>query len=326
MRAHPCGSPFHLIAWRTCLVRTFAYLPRYLVAEDGERWGAVLPLFECRGWFSGKAWISTPFAVYGGVLASDPAAAAAMRDALKRRAAAARVQFVDLRNGWEEQRLGFEPVRRYVTFVHRLDAVGQEELLASLPRKTRNMIRKALKTEFAIRRGLRQAGPFAELHARTLHRHGTPSFPPAHFESILDAFGAEAELTEVCAGGQLAAASLNFLYGDSAHIYYAGADPRYNHLAANYAMYNAHLLDAARRGFAWFDFGRAKLGAGTVEFKKHWATSMRELPYEMLLVRRRTLPDLTPRNPKFSLAIRLWRLLPFWLTRRLGPVLIRQFP
>lgn len=326
VRAHPRGSPFHLIAWRTCLERTFAYKPLYLVAEEGERWGAVLPMFECRGWFSGKAWISTPFAVYGGVLAGDPAAAAAMRDALKQRAEAAAVQFVDLRNGWEDQRLGFTPLRRYVTFTQPLQATEQEQLLASLPRKTRNMVRKALKTEFTVRRGLSHAGPFADLHARTLRRLGTPSFPPAHFQLILDAFGAEAELAEVHFGGELAAASLSFLYGGSAHIYYAGADPRYNHLAVNYAMYNAHLLDAARRGFLWFDFGRAKLGAGTVEFKKHWATTMRELPYEMLLVRRRALPDLTPRNPKFSLAIRLWRLLPLWLTRRLGPVLVRQFP
>lgn len=326
MRAHPRGSPFHLIAWRDCLAATFGYQPIYLVVEASGQWGAVLPLFECRGWFSGKAWISTPFAVYGGALSISPEASGALREALQHRAAAARAAFVDLRNGWEDQRLGFEPVRRYATFSQALTTTDQEELLAALPKKTRNMVRKALRTEFECRRGMRDAARFADFHARTLHRLGTPSFPAAHFQHILDAFGPEVELFELRLNGDLAAASLSFLYGDAAHIYYAGADPRYNHLAANYAMYNDHLLDAARRGFARFDFGRAKLGAGTYDFKKHWATEMRELPYEMLLVRRRSLPDLTPRNPKFSLAIELWRRLPFWLTRRLGPVLVRQFP
>lgn len=326
MRAHPRGSPFHLSAWRDCLAGTFRYKPIYLVVEVEEQWGAVLPLFECRGWFSGKAWISTPFAVYGGALSISPEASAALCEALQRRAAEAGAAFVDLRNGWEDQRLGFEPVRRYATFTQELSAATQDELLAALPKKTRNMVRKSLRTGYECRRESRDASRFAEFHARTLHRLGTPSFPPAHFQRILDAFGAGAELFEMHFEGSLAAASLSFLYGNSAHIYYAGADPRYNHLAANYAMYNDHLLDAARRGFTHFDFGRAKLGAGTYEFKRHWATQMRELPYEMLLVRRRSLPDLTPRNPKFSLAIELWRRLPFWLARRLGPVLVRQFP
>jgi FemAB-related protein (PEP-CTERM system-associated) len=326
VRAHRRGSPFHLLAWQRCLRETFGYLPKYLVAERAGDWGAVLPLFECRGWFSGKAWISTPFAVYGGALAVDPGAAAAMAAALRQRAEAAEVEFVDLRNGWEDQRLGFAPVDRYVTFTQALHSPDQEHLLSELPKKTRNMVRKALKTPFRTERGSLDSVRFAGFHGQTLRRLGTPSFPDGHFRRILEYFGNEAELFELWHGDELAAASLNFVYGGSAHVYYAGTDPRFNTLAANYAMYNDHLLNAAARGLTEFDFGRCKLGAGTFEFKKHWATQMRALPYEMLLVKRTGLPDLTPKNPKFSLAIGIWRRLPLWLTRRLGPVLVKQFP
>jgi FemAB-related protein (PEP-CTERM system-associated) len=326
VRAHPRGSPFHLIAWRRCIEQTFAYRPIYLVAERANQWGGILPLFECQGWFSGKAWISTPFAVYGGALFLDAGAAAALREALVQRAREAAVQYADLRNGWEDQCLGFHRIRRYATFTLPLSPLPQEEFLATLPKKTRNMVRKALKTPFTSRRDSRDAAGFAEFHARTLRRLGTPSFPAAHFQRILDHFGPEAGLFELFHEDQLAAACLSFFCAGSAHIYYAGADPRFNHLAANYAMYHECLMDAARRGFTHFDFGRAKPGGGTFEFKRHWGAEMRELPYEMLLVRRRSLPDLTPRNPKFSLAIAAWRRLPFWLTRRLGPLLIRQFP
>lgn len=326
VRRHPHGSPFHLSAWRRCIAETFGYLPRYLVAESPSGWGAVLPLFEVQGWFSGKAWISTPFAVYGGALIAHPEAKPALANTLQSLAQDAKVQYVDLHNAHDDQRLGFEPVHRYVTFTQPLQPGSQDDLLEVLPKKTRNLVRKALKTSFHFRPASHDWQRFSLFHARTLHRLGTPSFPPAHFRRILDYFGPEAELLEVELDGQLAAASLSFLYGDSAHIYYAGADPAFNHLATNYAMYNHQLLDAARRGFARFDFGRAKLGAGTFEFKKHWATVMHPLPYEMLLVRRTSLPDLTPKNPRFSLAIQLWRRLPFALTRRLGPILIRQFP
>jgi hypothetical protein len=62
------------------------------------------------------------------------------------------------------------------------------------------------------------------------------------------------------------------------------------------------------------------------EFKRHWNTTQRELPYEMILVRRKDLPNFSPANPKFELAIQIWRRLPLFLTRLAGPRLIRLFP
>jgi len=53
---------------------------------------------------------------------------------------------------------------------------------------------------------------------------------------------------------------------------------------------------------------------------------MRELPYEVVLINRRELPNFSPVNPKFHLAIKLWRSVPLWLTRLVGPALIRLFP
>jgi hypothetical protein len=52
----------------------------------------------------------------------------------------------------------------------------------------------------------------------------------------------------------------------------------------------------------------------------------RELPYEILLVKRKSLPNYSPANPKFSLAIQMWQKLPLGLTRIIGPWLIRLFP
>jgi hypothetical protein len=52
----------------------------------------------------------------------------------------------------------------------------------------------------------------------------------------------------------------------------------------------------------------------------------RELPYEILLVRKKELPDLTPNNPKFDWFLRVWQRLPLWLTNRIGPFLIKWVP
>jgi hypothetical protein len=51
-----------------------------------------------------------------------------------------------------------------------------------------------------------------------------------------------------------------------------------------------------------------------------------DLAYQYDLVRDRAIPDLSPRNPRFSLAIRVWRRLPLAVTERVGPILVRFFP
>jgi hypothetical protein len=52
----------------------------------------------------------------------------------------------------------------------------------------------------------------------------------------------------------------------------------------------------------------------------------RELPYEMLLVKRKSLPNFTPTNPAFSLPLKVWQKLPLGITRRLGPIFLRLVP
>jgi hypothetical protein len=48
-----------------------------------------------------------------------------------------------------------------------------------------------------------------------------------------------------------------------------------------------------------------------------------ELPYEVMLIKRKELPNYTPVNPAFLLPIRYWQRLPLTVTRALGPLLVR---
>ena len=51
-----------------------------------------------------------------------------------------------------------------------------------------------------------------------------------------------------------------------------------------------------------------------------------ELPYEILLVKRKELPNFGTSNSRFNLAIQIWQHLPLAVTRRLGPYFIRLVP
>jgi FemAB-related protein (PEP-CTERM system-associated) len=321
---HPHGTPFHLTAWMQCIEQTFGYTPVYLLAENAGTIRGLLPLFLVKNFVVGKALISTPFAVYGGILADAPE----VRESLLAHAASlgrsVDAEYVELRNSDVEQRLGLPPVERYATFTCETTP-DEDQLLGNLPKKTRNVVRKALKQPFTFRQ-TRDCAAFEDLHARNLHRLGTPSFPPQHFKTLLKVFGEAVDIREVLCDQRVVAASLNFYFRDQMHVYYAATDPRYQALCANSFLYFQMLCWAGKNGFRTFDFGRSKKETGAFDFKRRWDTTQHELPYEVLLVKRKDVPNFSPANPKFQAAIRVWKSLPLSVTRLLGPRVVRLFP
>ena len=322
---HPHGSPFHLLAWKNTLESVFHYRPEYLLALDSDKVRGVLPLFLIDNPILGRVLLSSPFAVYGGILADSPEALAAIASHAAALAERLEVQYLELRNAFPEQCAGFHRINRYVTFTQQTIITDGDALLDALPKKTRNMVRKSLKHAYSSRIS-QDITTFYELMVRNYRRLGTPIFPRRYFATLMRNFGKLADMREILLDGKVAAASINFLYRGEMHTYYAASDQNMLQAAPNNYMYFDFLLWAARNGFARFDFGRSKQDTGTFEFKRHWLTEMRELPYEVLLVKRQSLPNFSPKNPKFKLALRIWTRLPLFVTRLAGPRLIRLFP
>jgi len=324
VHSHPLGSPFHLTAWKNTIAEVFGYQPLYRMVLSGDEIRGVLPLFLVKNLLMGKVLLSSPFAVYGGILAADPPAHQALAEHARQLGEQLGVQHVELRNAYPEQCSGFSRVSRYVTFVQRIDRTD-EQLLEAIPRKTRRMVRKALEHPYQFR-STNSLGAFVELYSRNLHRLGTPCFPTRYFQVLQENFREQLEIHEVVLSGQVVAVVLSFYFRDRILPYYGASDPRYWDYAPNNYMYFQLMRWARDRGCTIFDFGRSKVGTGAHDFKAHWGMERRELPYEVVLVRRKHLPDYTPLNPRFQPAIRLWQRLPFWLTRALGPRLVRLVP
>jgi len=321
--SHPLGTPFHLDAWRKVITRTFNYKCNSIAAWRGDQLEAVLPLFLVSNPILGRILLSSPFAVYGGILASNAEAADALREHAAELGRELRVQYVELRN-WDESQCGAWPrVDRYVTFLKDLESTP-DEILKALPRETRRMTRRAIEQNYDIR-PTRELSEFDPLYAANLRKLGTPSFPASHFRHIMEEFPA-AEVLELRLKGKVVAAVLSLFHGQTVLPYYGASDPAFNHANPNNMMYFALMCEARRRGLLRFDFGRSKKATGAYLFKSHWNMEERALPYEIHLVKRQDLPNFSPTNPKFDLAIRMWRRVPLPLTRLIGPWLIRLFP
>jgi FemAB-related protein (PEP-CTERM system-associated) len=322
---HCHGTPFHLLAWKRTIEESFHYQPIYLLVRDEAGIRGVLPLFFVKNCIVGRILLSTPFAVYGGILADSDRARRALYAHANSLATKMGCDYVEYRNGYPEQCAGVSNVLRYVAFSQPL-VVEEAALLESLPKKTRNMVRKALKTAFEVRSGIRNPELLDEIHSRNMRRLGTPNFPRKYFERLIANFGPMADIREVWLDDVLMAASLNIYFKKDMHTYHAASDTRHNALGPNTFMYYHHLRWAGQNGFETFDFGRCKRNTGVFEFKKHWNTVMRELPYEIVLVKRKQLPNFSPTNPKFDLSIRIWRKLPLAVTRAMSRFVFPLFP
>lgn len=322
---HPDGSPFHLAAWRRVIEDSFGYQPRYLVALTGQRVRGVLPLFMVENVLLKSALISSPFAVYGGILADSNEIARTLYDHALDLGHSLGVQYVEFRNRSERQCIEQSNVTRYVTFTQSID-FDEATLLQNIPRKTRYMVRKALNHPY-LSIQTRLPHRFFDMYTRNLRRLGTPSFPLRFFDSILRHFGDSVEIREFWMGDQITASVLTFLFRDQLLPYYGCSDPKHNTFAPNNYMYFDLMRWGAQNGFRQFDFGRSKRNVGGAYlFKAHWGMQERTLPYEIASVKCKVIPNHSPTNPRYSVPIRMWKYVPLRVTRAVGPHLVRLVP
>lgn len=321
----PGATPFHSTAWIRSLERSFGYESRSLYAQRGSEITGVLPLFLVSNWIIGRCLMSTPFADYGGLCASDKESADALVERAKEIAIAEQVDFLELRHRQAEPRPEFKQKDLYVGFSCELDP-NPEAQLKKFPRDTRYMIRKAEKGGLELKPGLDQLDRFYEMFAMNWRRFGTPVFARSWLYVLAEEFRESIDLTLVYHNGQAVSGVLSLFSSDTVFPHYAGARPEANRLAANNCMYWHLMKEGVRRGLRRFDFGRSKRGTGAFEFKSSWNMQVDTLDYQTFLVRRKEAPNFSPTNPKFELATRLWSRFPLKATTWLGPRVVRWFP
>jgi FemAB-related protein (PEP-CTERM system-associated) len=120
-------------------------------------------------------------------------------------------------------------------------------------------------------------------------------------------------------GDRVVASVLNFYFRDEVLPYYGGGTPEARAVAGNDFMYWQVMERARELGFRVFDYGRSKRGSGAFDFKTYWGFEPAPLHYEYYLLKAKAMPNLSPANPRFNMAIQVWRRLPLKLTQLIGP-------
>lgn len=322
---HAQGTAFHRPDWMQSVSKACGHEWRYMLAEnsDGEL-EALLPLHLIHSALFGRALVSSGFAVGGGILSSSDQATQMLADAAWKYAEAHSFPTVELRGGpipcgqWQNK----EGV--YAGFVTDLADDDDNQLLA-IPRKQRAEVRKGLKNDLVVRIGTsaEDRANHYDVYAESVRNLGTPVFPKALFDQVLDGFGPDADILTVLSNGKPVASVLSLYHKGTVMPYWGGGSFDARRLRANDVMYYALMNHARERGCQRFDFGRSKVGTGAYSFKKNWGFEPEPLSYAIRTADGEEARDVNPMSPKYRLKVALWQKVPLSIANRLGPIIAK---
>ncbi|MCE7797381.1 FemAB family PEP-CTERM system-associated protein [Sphingobium sufflavum] len=318
-------TPFHRPAWVDAVARGAGQQSAYIVARGPD--GAIrgfLPLNIIHSPLFGRALVSSGFAVDGGIVADEPATARLIAEAAVALAARHSCPTVELRGGAAPGPKWTVRSGAYLNFARPLEQDAEAQLL-SIPKKHRAEVRKGLTNGFGIEIGTgdRLRDIHYALYRRSVHNLGTPVFPRALFEEVLDAFGDQANILLVKDGDTPLSAVISLYHRGACMPYWHGADLNARKARSNEVLYFNLMLHAMERGCDIFDFGRSKVGTGPALWKKTWGFEADPLDYFVHAAAGHEARDVNPLSPQYRRKVELWKRLPAPIADRIGPWIAR---
>jgi len=316
---NPRATGYHLIGWRSVIEKAFGHRTVYYRAIDSD--GAVqgvLPLVYVQSALFGRFLVSLPYLNYGGVVSETPEvktqlvaeACCCARELGATHVELRHIAGVDL--DW--------PKKDHKVSMRRDLPQRYDDLMKAFSPKLRAQIRRGEKEGMTTEVGGQNLlGDFYEVFARNMRDLGTPVYGKQFFTEILRTFPKDAKICAVKFEGKAVAAGFIYGFRNMLEIPWASSDKRYARFAPNMLLYGSVLRYACEQGYRVFDFGRSSKNSGTYRFKEQWGGKPVQLEWHYWLRDGEKLPELNPQNPKFRLAIEIWKRLPLPLATLLGP-------
>ncbi len=324
--AHPRGRIYHKIAWKKIIEQALGKPTLYhLAVKDGDIVG-ILPLVQFHTFLAGKQLISLPYVNYGGPLWSSDEVRDAFLNTLRSLLAKTESQAIEIR--YDQENAFDLPVRtNKVTFYLKLPPTA-DELLKGFKAKLRSQIRRPTKEGMqAVVGHLNLLDDFYYVFCRNMRDLGTPVYDKNVFKTVLEQLPQQTRLVVVYTKDRLpVAAGFVMWYRNTMEIPWASSLRKYNRFSPNMLLYWQVLQLAIEQGCTVFDFGRGTKDGGTYRFKKQWGGDEIQLYWYYVLQPGEQLPEVSKENPKFELAIRVWRKLPLWFTNLMGPHIVKHIP
>ena len=315
-----------LDSWTNFVNKVYSFPIYRMVSEKKDEIDGWLALVHVRHPIFGNYLTTSPFGSYGGFACSSISSRDALLEKAHSLAKNLGVDYVNVRfeSGEETPPQGWIQHPIYATYLADL-IPDPENLMHLYSSDHRNHIRKSLKKGFLIRFGqLDLLDDVYEGLARSMHELGSPYHSKSYLRGMAEWLGDTLEFAAVYnARGDIAGAGVFIFQNDVLTNLHVNILQKYRSDYAGEFLYWSVIERYSRRGFKVFDLGRSLIGSGNETFKMKWKPRRQLLAYWYALMPGHTLPELNQKNPKFQMAIWMWKRIPSFVVRALGPYLIK---
>jgi FemAB-related protein (PEP-CTERM system-associated) len=309
---------YHLTGWKNVIEKSFGHKTYYLFSGNGNNnIDGVLPLIQLKSILFGNFMVSLPYVNYGGICADNEKISDRLLQEAGRIAAEINAEHIELRN--TRPMSNGLPVKTTKVSMRLELPQNQEELWKTFPSKLRSQIRRPEKEGMYVKSGgVEELDSFYSVFSVNMRDLGTPVYSREFFRTIMKEFP---ETTWICTvytkTGDPVASGFLVSFKDTLEIPWASSLRSYNYCSPNMLLYWSVLQ---------FDFGRSTPGEGTFKFKEQWGARPVQLYWHYLMKDSWHLPQLNPKNPKYQMAIKIWKRLPVAVTKIIGPAIVKNLP
>jgi FemAB-related protein (PEP-CTERM system-associated) len=324
VESNPAASIYHRAEWKELIHRVFGHECYFFYAVSSERVVGVLPSVRLNSYLFGDFMVSMPYFNYGGAIANNLLIENKLMMFANDFAKKMGTGHVEYRDDVTRDSL---PVR--IDKVNMILSLpdNEEACWGTFPSKLRSQIRRAQREKIKIYiGGAERLADFYTVFTRNMRDLGTPVYGRVFFKEILQTFPKNSRIVSVHLGGRPVAAAFLLGYKDTLEIPWASTIKDVNRLSINMLLYWEVLKFAVEQRYLFFDFGRSSQDSGTFHFKRQWGAIPKQLYWHYWMPDDVDLPIINPDNPRYSLAISLWKKLPVSFTKLIGPYIVKNLP
>ena len=319
------GRLCHLPEWSLMLQRTFGHEIHYLVARERDSICGVLPLVRVSSRLFGDRILSQAFSNYGGPLSDNMDATGELLNRaleLAREHGCSMLEFRSLRPLPVASVLKEDKVCMHLPLV-----ADPDEMWRCFKPEIRNRVRKAEKSGLVVTSGgVELLGEFYRVWTIRMRQLGTPCYPRKLFRNILETFPGCGRIFLVKRGDLTLGAAFNYSFNGLSQCRWAATKVEFNGLSPNILLYWAAIKHYCLAGDGVFDFGRSTVGSSQYEFKRRWGSRPIQLYYQYWTASGCEPSLVRPESAKYAARVELWKQLPLFVTRIVGPYLSRSLP
>jgi FemAB-related protein (PEP-CTERM system-associated) len=321
-----CSAGFAgLDPWLNFVRKTYDFPVYRIVSKVRDEIDGWLALVRVKHFIFGDYLTTSPFGSYGGFAYSSLASRDALLEKARWLGNELGVEYVNIRfDAQAEHPAGWIAHPIYATYLVNLSR-DPGPLMSTYSSDHRNHIRKSLRKAFSIKFGhLDLLDDAYEALALSMHELGSPYHNRAYLHRMAESLGDALEFAVIYGSeGELAGSGVFIFQDDVVTNLHANILRRFRSEYAGEFLYWSVIERYCSKGLKIFDLGRSLIGSGNEAFKMKWKPRKKMLAYWYALMPGHPLPALNQKNPKFQLAIQVWKRLPAFIVRPLGPFLIK---